>query len=134
MDDTTKFNFVPRILNNEELKFTLSGRDTALQLAAQCFKEITRPPTETSKIDRKVPVCSGLSGLGKTRMLEEWERIFELADIPKSRLGILIPYYNGHMPQSVEKEMTIEASFSWRLLHRWFIEGTNIYCTTISKN
>jgi hypothetical protein len=46
-----------------------------------------------------------------------------LANIPETRLGVLVMYYNGHMPQPVEREMSIEASFSWRLLHRFFIEG-----------
>jgi hypothetical protein len=56
-------------------------------------------------------------------MLEEWEKVFDLARIPHSRLGALVLYYNGHMPQPIERSMTIEASFSWRLLHRVFIEG-----------
>jgi hypothetical protein len=56
-------------------------------------------------------------------MLEEWKRIFDLAQIPKTRLGALVLYYNGHKPQPIESLMTIEASFSWRLLHRLFIEG-----------
>ena len=55
-------------------------------------------------------------------MLEEWERIFDLAEIPSPRLGALVLYYNGHMPQPAESEMPIEASFSWRLLHRLFLE------------
>ncbi len=59
-------------------------------------------------------------------MLEEWERIFDLAEIPQPRLGALVLYYNGHMPQPVETLMTIEASFSWRLLHRFFIEGNGV--------
>jgi hypothetical protein len=56
-------------------------------------------------------------------MLEEWERIFDLAGIPKARLGVLVPYHNGHMPHPVERIMSIETSFAWRLLHRCFIDG-----------
>jgi hypothetical protein len=56
-------------------------------------------------------------------MLEEWERIFDLAQISRTRLGALVLYYNGHKPQPIKSLMTIEASFSWRLLHRLFIEG-----------
>ena len=43
-----------------------------------------------------------LSGLGNTRMLEEWERVFDLAQIPRTRLGALVLYYNGHKPQPIE--------------------------------
>ena len=51
--------------------FAFSGRDEAPKQAAKCLKAIARPITETTRIDRKVPVFSGLSGLGKTRMLED---------------------------------------------------------------
>jgi hypothetical protein len=94
-----------------------------LESAAEAFKVLSKPIGTTDRAQPKIPVCSGLSGLGKTRMLEEWERVFDLAKIPQNRLGALVLYYNGHMPQPIERLMTIEASFSWRLLHRLFIEG-----------
>ena len=56
-------------------------------------------------------------------MLEEGERMFDLARIPSARLGALVLYYNRHPPQPTERLMTIKASFSWRLLHRLFLEG-----------
>ena len=124
MVDPTKFHCVPRVLTEDHMMFPLSGRDAALQQAAECMKVIGKPISQTTRIHRKIPVCSGLSGLGKTRMLEEWKRIFDLANICKeARLGVLVLYHNGHMPHPVERKMSIEASFSWRLLHRCFIEG-----------
>ncbi len=123
MRDPNKFHCVPHVLGETSRSFALSGRDDALESAAEAFKVLSNPNKTTDRAQRKVPVCSGLSGLGKTRMLEEWERVFDLAKIPKTRLGALVLYYNGHMPQPIEKLMTIEASFSWRLLHRLFIEG-----------
>ena len=123
MGDPTKFNCVPNVTRLEGRKIRLCGRDKALKQAAACMNIISKPIYDTDRISRKIPVCSGLSGLGKTRMLEEWERIFDLADIPKTRLGVLVLYHSGHMPHPVEREMSIEASFAWRLLHRCFIEG-----------
>lgn len=58
-------------------------------------------------------------------MLEEWSRIFDMAKIPPQRLGLLVRYDSGHRPHAIERNMTIEASFSWRLLHRCFLEGNN---------
>ncbi|KAF0714876.1 hypothetical protein As57867_003635, partial [Aphanomyces stellatus] len=90
------------------------------------MNKIAKPVSQTTKADRKIPVCAGLSGLGKSRMLEEWENIFDLAKIHGPRLGALVLYYNGHKPHVIEASMTIEASFSWRLLHRLFIEGNGV--------
>ncbi|KAF0702597.1 Aste57867_7773 [Aphanomyces stellatus] len=98
----------------------------ALKVAADCMNKIAKPVSQTTKADRKIPVCAGLSGLGKSRMLEEWENIFDLAKIHGPRLGALVLYYNGHKPHVIEGSMTIEASFSWRLLHRLFIEGNGV--------
>ena len=126
MKDSSHFHCVPHVLALSELEFKLSGRKAALEQAARCMKEISRPTAETSRVTRKIPVCSGLSGLGKTRMLEEWEMIFELAEIPEPRLGVLVLYHNGHTPVHVERKMTIESSFSWRLLHRCFLEGNGM--------
>ncbi|KAI3645137.1 hypothetical protein MP228_011301 [Amoeboaphelidium protococcarum] len=124
MSDSTKFNSIPHVLSKDHMMFPLSGRDDALKHAAECLRVISQPITSTSRTDRRIPVCAGLSGLGKTRMLEEWEQIFDLAGIPQTtRLGVLVLYYNGYMPHPVERRMTIEASFAWRLLHRCFIDG-----------
>jgi len=123
MHDPNKFHCIPRVLGETSLSFALSGRDEAVKSAAEAFKVLSKPVGTTDRSQRQIPVCSGLSGLGKTRMLEEWKRIFDHAEIPETRLGALVLYYNGHMPQPIERLMTIEASFSWRLLHRLFIEG-----------
>ena len=123
MRDPSKFNCVPHVLSETKRSFALSGRDKALNSAADAFKAISEPIEAPDRIERKIPVCSGISGLGKTRMLEEWDKIFDLAEIPSPRLGALVLYYNGHSPQSAEDSMPIEASFSWRLLHRLFFDG-----------
>ncbi|KAF0687680.1 hypothetical protein As57867_020525, partial [Aphanomyces stellatus] len=126
MNDSAKFHTVPHLLSPSNLEFQLSGRDMALKVAADCMNKIAKPVSQTTKADRKIPVCAGLPGLGKSRMLEEWENIFDLAKIHGPRLGALVLYYNGHKPHVIEASMTIEASFSWRLLHRLFIEGNGV--------
>jgi hypothetical protein len=129
MTDTTKFNSFPRILVERELAFKLSGRDAAITQAAQCIANLSISPITTARADRRIPVCSGLSGLGKTRMLEEWEQIFDKAEIGPHRLGILVPYYNGFSNVLVENSMDIEASFAWRLLYRCFLYNNSVVFT-----
>ena len=34
---------------------------------------------------------------------------------------MIVPYFNGYSPTPVEQTMSIEASFSWRLLFRFFL-------------
>ena len=114
---------MPHVLSETSRSFVLSGRDKALNSAAKAFKAISEPIEAFDHTMRRIPVCLGISGLGKTRMLEEWERVFDLAEIPSPRLGALVPYDNGYTPQSAEESMPIEASFSWRLLHRLFLDG-----------
>jgi hypothetical protein len=67
--DTNKLHSVPHVIREEGLLIRLCGRDLALQQAATCMKNLKRSGTD--KGIRKIPVCSGLPGLGKTRMLEE---------------------------------------------------------------
>ncbi|KAF4133623.1 hypothetical protein GN958_ATG16960 [Phytophthora infestans] len=63
----------PRLLDTESFQFRFVGRETALTEAATCFKSIL----ESMKSDtsyptmNQIPVCAGVSGLGKTRLLKE---------------------------------------------------------------
>jgi hypothetical protein len=115
------------IHDEEELKLELHGRDDAdsemidvFRMRRASFTTTPRPPADRTKYP--MVVCSGMKGLGKTRMLEEWERLFELARIPKPWLGTFVNYGNGHSPKPFENGMPIEAAFGWRLLHHLFVE------------
>ncbi|KAG9404579.1 hypothetical protein AC1031_004780 [Aphanomyces cochlioides] len=118
----------PHLLQEGSLQFRLTGRDYAIATAMQCYTKIIES-SKTTAIDRTqrpIPVCSGISGLGKTRMLEEGVLI--LRKILKENefdcvASVIVPYYNGYVPKPVEKTMSIEASFSWRLLYRFFLAG-----------
>lgn len=114
------------IHNEEELALPLHGREAAEQAICEAFTKrrkflsLARPPDD--RICYPMVVCSGMSGLGKTRMLEEWPRLFTRAGIDGATLGVFLSYGNGHSPKDFEKQMPIEAAFSWRLLHRLFVE------------
>ncbi|EPZ30742.1 hypothetical protein O9G_006129, partial [Rozella allomycis CSF55] len=95
MIDVTKLFGSCRILPEDKRNIELSGREEAIAQAAGKFK-VFADPLGTAKETRKLPVASGLSGLGKTRLMEEWERIFDQAEVLGPRFGVLVPYYNGH--------------------------------------
>ncbi len=118
---------MPDIIHDaNELAFVLQDRDDAERAFCDAFgRRRAALMTVPHPLDRtKYPavVFSGLKGLGKTRMLEEWPRLFKAAGIPEPHLGVLVMYGNGHGPQLFENEMPIEAAFSWRMLHRLLLE------------
>ncbi|KAG2808646.1 hypothetical protein PC111_g16393 [Phytophthora cactorum] len=56
-------------------------------------------------------------------MLEEGSTILgKLKLDPKRVVRLIVQYFNGFNPQPVERSMPIEASFSWRLLYRFFLD------------
>eukprot|EP00732_Lithocolla_globosa_P001005 Lithocolla_globosa_v1_NODE_419_length_4112_cov_8.573330.p1 type:complete len:604 gc:universal NODE_419_length_4112_cov_8.573330:280-2091(+) len=66
-----------------------------------------------------------MSGLGKTRLLEEGPNIFKQADITGLQYFALVTYGNGHGLRSVENSMSVFSSFSWRLLHSFFLNNNS---------
>jgi len=113
--------------NEEELNLELHGRKEAEDVMVTMFRQrrenFMKEPQPEDRMLYPMPVCSGMSGLGKTRMLEEWPRLFELAGIPQPWLGVFSTYANGHAPHEFEQTMPIQPAFGWRMLHRLFVEG-----------
>eukprot|EP00732_Lithocolla_globosa_P006713 Lithocolla_globosa_v1_NODE_7983_length_878_cov_2.599028.p1 type:complete len:134 gc:universal NODE_7983_length_878_cov_2.599028:314-715(+) len=111
----------------QQLGFVLHDREEAENVIVQVFKRrqdtFKKRPLPPDRTEYPLVVCSGMKGLGKTRMLEEWERLFECAGIPEPRMGVFVMYGNGHSPQPFEENMPIQAAFSWRLLHHLFVEN-----------
>eukprot|EP00978_Attheya_sp_CCMP212_P028891 scaffold100981_cov55-Attheya_sp.AAC.3 len=81
------------------------------------------------------PICSGVPGLGKTRMLEDWNDMFFSAIKAASDAAshsavltyrpdhVLVNYYNGHSLQECEMGAPIITTFLWRLLFDYFLWG-----------
>jgi hypothetical protein len=78
-----------------------------------------------NRMKNPVPVCSGISGLGKPRLFEEGSTILRrMLGLEEQHVAsVIVPYYNGFTPHRVEQLMPIEASFSWRLLYRFFLDN-----------
>eukprot|EP00978_Attheya_sp_CCMP212_P033894 scaffold139166_cov47-Attheya_sp.AAC.1 len=107
--------------------FHLEDReDTKQSFIASLKKRIESFGLEKLPEDRTkfpMPVFSGMTGLGKTRMLEEWKGIFVDANVSEPFLGVLVTYGNGHSANKLDELLPIQAGFSWRMLHRLFLEN-----------
>jgi hypothetical protein len=107
---------------DEDRAVRLSGREMSVDFIRNAWKNM-KDATDRTRF--KIMVCSGLSGLGKTRMLEEWPFLFENTGITGPQLGVIVLYFNGRGLRSMDRVLPAEASFSWRLLHRLFLDGIN---------
>jgi hypothetical protein len=84
--------------------------------------------SSTNRTDFRHPICVGIPGVGKTRMLEEWNQIFSEVGISETeRIGLLVLYFNGHSICSVDADLPIAKTFAWRMLHRHFFEGSLLF-------
>ncbi len=114
------------IHDDEELALALHSRQKAEEVMVEVFKKrrvaFCKEDPRSDRTNFPMVVCSGMKGLGKTRMLEEWQRLFGMAKIPEPHLGVFVAYGNGHSPKVFESAMPIEAAFGWRMLHRLFVE------------
>jgi hypothetical protein len=126
MKDPTRFNCAPRTLTEKDLMFKLCGREKAILGDAKLYSDFNNRHLTISHSNLYIPVCSGMAGTGKTRMLEEWERIFDKAKIGPRRLGIIVPYDKEFDVTPVENLLNIEASLAWRLLYRCFLHGNSL--------
>lgn len=117
-------NKVSAMTPNEETerpKFALIGREDAIDTTMKCFTQITTSASSDFP-NTLIPVCYGMSGMGKTRMLEEGVNIMKRMEL-ENVFGVIVPYDGNFEPQPVESSMSIATSFSWRLLFRFFLEG-----------
>lgn len=121
------------LLSPESMEFTLEGRQQAMKTIEKCLRKLFESATK-GKSDRRdypFPVCSAMSGIGKTRLLDEWvKKINDDADIwrdihfppTEQRLALVLSYGNGHSVVSEERSMGVHAGFAWRLLYAIFLE------------
>lgn len=113
-----------QIHSDEDKAIHLQSRRTTLQKFTEAIKERSESLSESFQDRTKypMPVFSGMKGLGKTRMLEEWPLAFNLAGITDSAQAVIVTYGNGTGVSDQDKTLPIGASFGWRLLHQLFVK------------
>ena len=108
----------------------LVGRSKILDSIRKSWSEREKSRGGGDRTLFSLPVCVGVPGAGKTRLLEEWKTVFQTMVIPDSNsLGILVPYFNGHGVREIETQYSTERTFVWRLLHRYFLEDIVLFST-----
>eukprot|EP01125_Pyxidicula_operculata_P021811 TRINITY_DN8660_c0_g1_i1.p1 TRINITY_DN8660_c0_g1~~TRINITY_DN8660_c0_g1_i1.p1 ORF type:complete len:439 (+),score=70.30 TRINITY_DN8660_c0_g1_i1:106-1317(+) len=116
------------ILKPSSLSYDFCGRELSIQKVADLWKKIynAQQRTEgTAQNGHPIPICSGIPGLGKTRMLEEWQVILKKMDLRSNCKGIIISYSQKECAELVDHpDLPIETTFSWKLLFMLYIRRT----------
>eukprot|EP01125_Pyxidicula_operculata_P003537 TRINITY_DN1456_c1_g3_i1.p1 TRINITY_DN1456_c1_g3~~TRINITY_DN1456_c1_g3_i1.p1 ORF type:complete len:485 (-),score=93.12 TRINITY_DN1456_c1_g3_i1:856-2196(-) len=112
----------------DSLSFNLQGRDDCIESIASMFEEMYNRQANRVRYRYRIPVCTGISGIGKTRLLEEWMVLLDKSRINswthKRKMGVIISYGNGQSAEDIEMKynLPMEVSFSWRLLYQLYIK------------
>jgi hypothetical protein len=126
-------DFLP-LLPPRKTNITLIERKTTMKEIKQCWKvrqnvycnNTHDSCRDASEKELKIPICIGMYGVRKTRLLHEYPQIFQSLGIKtkkKNTLGILISYNHGHGPIPREQDFfSFSTSLGWRLLYRFFAE------------
>jgi hypothetical protein len=105
-----------------EIVFPLSGREDSLKHIANCFSTCFKQRSNKDRNSRPIPVCTGIPGLGKTRLLEECaSTVFNLTGIQGERLSAIISFgTDGDSYGPMDEHLGIQCSLAWRVLHVFF--------------
>lgn len=118
------YNSDVKLLSADDLRLPFVGREDAMDEIAKYFKE--RITARDAKIDDRmkypIPACAWIPGLGKTGLLHQGKEILHRSGVTGKQIYIIVPYYNGHSLQWIDRELSIECSFAWRLLFMVFLK------------
>ena len=104
------------------IEFSLAGREESLNHIADCFQRIYKNRSSQDRNMRPIPVCTGVPGLGKTRLMHECSsNVLDRTGIKGKRLSTIISFGNdGNAFGWVDQSLGIQCSFAWRVLHSFF--------------
>ena len=102
--------------------FPLAGREESLEHIASCFKTSYLNRCNKDRNSRPIPVCTGIPGLGKTRLMEECaSTVLNMTLIPGKRISGIVSFGNdGNSFGQFDELLGIQCSFAWRVLHMFF--------------
>ncbi|EGF80212.1 hypothetical protein BATDEDRAFT_25057 [Batrachochytrium dendrobatidis JAM81] len=107
---------------NQKVVFPLVGREKSLQHIASCFMATYRHRSNIDRNSRRIPVCTGMPGLGRTRLMTECSTtVLDMTGIQGKRLLAIVSFGNdGNSYGEIDKLLGIKCSFAWRVLHSFF--------------
>ncbi|OAJ40153.1 hypothetical protein BDEG_23916 [Batrachochytrium dendrobatidis JEL423] len=107
---------------NQKVVFPLAGREKSLQHIASCFMATHRHRSNIDRNSRRIPVCAGMPGLGRTRLMTECSTtVLDMTGIQGKRFSAIVSFGNdGNSYGEIDKLLGIKCSFAWRVLHSFF--------------
>ncbi|KAJ8326703.1 hypothetical protein O5D80_004157 [Batrachochytrium dendrobatidis] len=109
---------------NQKVVFPLTGREKSLQHIASCFMATYRHRSNIDRNSRRIPVCTGMSGLGKTRLMTECSiTVLDMTETQGKRLSasFLLEMTGTHMAKltnSLESNVHLPGDCSIRFSRR----------------
>jgi hypothetical protein len=115
-------SFEAKINSNNQIVFPLAGRDESLEHIKNCFLTSFENRSDMDRNSRPIPVCTGIPGLGKTRLMEECATtVLDMTQILGQRISGIVSFGNdGNAYSSLDDILGIQCSFAWRVLHMFF--------------
>jgi hypothetical protein len=110
------------INSTNSILFPLAGREQSLEHIASCFSTSYRNRFNQDRNSRPIPVCTGIPGLGKTRLMQECaSTVLDMTLIPGIRKSGIVSFGNdGNSYGRFDDLLGIQCSFAWRVLHMFF--------------
>jgi hypothetical protein len=110
------------INSNNPILFPLAGREESISHIASCFSTTYKERCNKHRNSRPIPICTGIPGLGKTRLLEECATtVLDRTQIPGHRLSGIVSFgSDGNVYGKFDDLLGIECSLAWRVLHMFF--------------
>ena len=107
---------------NYPIIFPLAGREESLQHITKCFLTSYKERCNEDRNSRPIPICTGIPGLGKTRLLNECAAtVLDRIQIAGKRISGIISLGNdGNAYGEIDNILGIQCSFAWRVLHMFF--------------
>ncbi|KAJ3268527.1 hypothetical protein HDV01_002674 [Terramyces sp. JEL0728] len=111
-----------QINTNQQIDFPLAGREESLEHLAKCFSTTYKERFSTDRNRRPLPVCTGIPGLGKTRLMEECSTtVLDMTNIEGKRISGIVSFGNDGNPYNdFDRLLGIQCSFAWRVLYLFF--------------
>ena len=118
----------PQVFSQEQINsdntivFPLAGREESLRHIASCFSTSYQQRFSKDRNSRPIPVCTGIPGLGKTRLMDECATtVLDMTPIPGERISGIVSFGNdGNAYGAYDEVLGIQCAFAWRVLHVFF--------------
>ena len=100
--------------------YPLSGREESLRHIAQQFQKILDNRSIGDRNTRPLPICTGIPGLGKSRLcIETGTTVFKMLNM-ECVFAIISFGNDGNAYGQIDERLGIQCAFAWRVFHSFF--------------